>query len=99
MPFLWKPLEILFNAMVNFHCRSFFVVHQLLLTMDKRTKALFEWAASNSQTGSTGVDPPVAPSTKLDSSIIDSILGPDDSQLMLESMQAIKDTSLDLDDR
>jgi hypothetical protein len=67
--------------------------------MDKRTKELFEWAATNSQARSTETDPPVAPSTRLDPAIINSILGPDDSQLMLESMQAIKDTSLDLDDR
>jgi hypothetical protein len=63
-------------------------------TMDKRTKALFEWAASNSSTAE-----PVKPSSKLDPAIIDSILGPDDSQLMLESMHSIRDTSLPLDDR
>jgi hypothetical protein len=62
--------------------------------MDKRTKQLFEWAASNSS-----VDEPVQPSRKLDPSIIESILGPDDATLMVESMKAIKDLSLSLDDR
>jgi Nucleotide exchange factor Fes1 len=64
--------------------------------MDKRTKQLFEWAASNS---STSTDPPTVPSSKLDPSIIDAILGPNDATLMVDSMKAINDDSLSLDDR
>lgn len=64
--------------------------------MDKRAKDLLKWAAEHS---SPSTDAPTAPSSKLDPSIIDAILGPDDSTLMVESMKAIKDTSLDLDDR
>jgi hypothetical protein len=93
---LWKVCSR--DGPFQLHRRSFFLSDSFS-NMDKRTKELFEWAATNSQTRSTETDPPVAPSTKLDPAIIDSILGPDDSQLMLESMQAIKDTSLDLDDR
>ena len=64
--------------------------------MDKRTKQLFDWAASNATPAN---ETPTAPSSKLDSSIIDAILGPDDATLMLDSMTAIKNTSLPLDDR
>lgn len=66
--------------------------------MDKRTKQLFDWAASNA-TPSNVTQPPTAPSSKLDPSIIDAILGPDDATLMVDSMKAIKDTSLPLDER
>jgi len=66
--------------------------------MDKRTKQLFDWAASNA-TPSNVTQPPTAPSRKLDPSIIDTILGPDDATLMVDSMKAIKDTSLPLDER
>lgn len=64
--------------------------------MDKRTKKLFEWAASNAE---PGTEKPTTQSSKLDPGIINAILGPDDSQLMIESMKAIKDSSLSLDDR
>jgi hypothetical protein len=64
--------------------------------MDKRTNKLFEWAITNT---SPSTDEKQPPSTRLDPNIINAILGPDDSQLMLESMTAIKDTSLPLDDR
>ena len=67
--------------------------------MDKRTKQLFEWAALNSSTTTTSTDAPTAPSSTLDSSIINAILGPDDATLMIDSMRAIKDTTLSLDDR
>lgn len=66
--------------------------------MDKRTKALFEWAASKSSV-STEADAPTVPSTTLDPSVIDAILGPDDATLMVDSMKAIKDVHLQLDDR
>jgi hypothetical protein len=66
--------------------------------MDKRTKALFEWAASHSS-ASTEPDAPTKPSSTLDPSMIDAILGPDDATLMLDSMRAIKDVHLSLDDR
>jgi len=69
-----------------------------LNSMDKRTKQLFEWAASNAQSTET-TDPPAQPSSKLDPGIINAILGPDDSQLMIEAMQAIKNPSLPLEDR
>jgi hypothetical protein len=85
----WKTLEVFalkFSA-ADLH------LHRLH-DMDKRTKQLFEWAASNSTP-----DTPVTPSKTLDPSIIDSILGPDDATLMLESMKAIKDTSLSLSNR
>lgn len=64
--------------------------------MDNRTKKLFEWAASNT---SPSTDPPVAPSSTLDPAIIDAILGPDDATLMIDSMKAIHDTTLSLDER
>jgi len=69
--------------------------------MDKRAKELLTWATSQSSSTDTdaGVDPPVAPSRKLDPAIIDAILGPDDATLMVESMKAVMDTSLSLDDR
>jgi len=68
--------------------------------MDKRTKQLFDWAASNATpSNATSADAPTVPSTTLDPSIIDAILGPDDATLMLDSMTAIKDTSLPLEDR
>jgi hsp70-interacting protein len=69
--------------------------------MDKRTKQLFDWAASNAtpSTATPSTDAPAIPSSKLDSSMIDAILGPDDASLMLDSMTAVKDTSLPLDDR
>jgi hsp70-interacting protein len=69
--------------------------------MDKRAKELLNWATSQSAATpqSSQTDPPVRPSKTLDPSIIDAILGPDDSTLMVDSMRAITDTSLDLDDR
>jgi hypothetical protein len=63
--------------------------------MDKRTKQLFEWAAVNSETGQT----PESSASNIDPGVINAILGPDDSQLMVESMAAIKNSSLSLEDR
>ena len=44
-------------------------------------------------------DAPIVPSRTLDPSIINAILGPDDATLMLDSMKAIRDVHLPLDDR
>jgi hsp70-interacting protein len=66
--------------------------------MDKRSKALFEWSIANATASEDTSITPKASST-LDPKIIDAILGPDDAALMRESMVAIKDTSLSLDDR
>jgi hsp70-interacting protein len=66
--------------------------------MDARSKALFEWSIANTTSSEDTTTTPKASST-LDPKIIDAILGPDDAALMQESMVAIKDTSLSLDDR
>jgi len=85
----WK-----FYSKFLLHRRSFSSI------MDKRTKELFEWAASNSTASTTAqTEAPRVPSTTLNPSIIDAILGPDDATLMIDSMKAIKDVSLPVDDR
>ena len=66
--------------------------------MDKRSKALFEWSIANA-TASEDTTTQQTPSSTLDPKIIDAILGPDDAALMQDSMAAIKDASLSLDDR
>lgn len=63
--------------------------------MDKRTKELFNWATANVSESTELKQTPL----KLDTGVLDAVLGPDDSQLMLESMHAIQDTSLTLDER
>jgi len=65
--------------------------------MDKRSKELLNWAVQNSESSQEASKP--VTTSRLDPGVIDAILGPDDSTLMVESMKAIKDTSLSLDDR
>jgi len=65
--------------------------------MDKRSKELLNWAVSNSEPSEEVQKSPAT--SRLDPGIIDAILGPDDATLMVESMKAIKDASLSLDDR
>lgn len=74
-------------------CASF-----ISATMDKRSKALFEWSINNA-TASQDATKTRVPSSTVDPGVIDAILGPDDATLMRESMVAITDPSLPLDDR
>ena len=64
--------------------------------MDRRTKQLFEWAAANAEPAPLD---PAAQSKRLDPSMLESILGPNDSTLMLAAMNAIQNPTLPLDDR
>jgi hsp70-interacting protein len=76
-----------------------YLLHFSITTkMDKRSKALFEWSIANAQAPEDTTKAP-KPSSTLNPKIIDAILGPDDAALMQESMVAIKDTSLSLNDR
>jgi hypothetical protein len=96
----WKILPLFRNILEGgiSGWRSFISSFPHCVTMDKRSKALFEWSIANATASEDTTATQVSSST-LDPGVIDAILGPDDATLMRESMAAIKDTSLSLDDR